>query len=170
MDPVHIHLLLSHVPVLGTLFAVPVLAYGLIRKSDEMKRLGFIILVFAALVTIPVYLTGEPTEHVAEKLTGVSEAIIDPHEDSAKTTMIFMMITGAISLIAFFFTKSTQSLTRWLFLLTLLLSIVTAGLMVRTANLGGQIRHTEIGADGGTPQTDGSKTEKPKKEKDGDDH
>ena len=167
MDPVHIHLLLSHVPVLGSIFATLLLAYAMLRKSDEQKQLALIILIFAALVTVPVYLTGEPTEEVVEKLAGVTHAAIEQHEDAAKISMILMMITGAISLLAVFFQRRAGNVARWVVWLSLVFALVTAGSMIRTGNLGGQIRHTEIGV--GSP--DVPKAEKPKTErKENDDH
>lgn len=175
MDAVHIHLLLNHIPVIGTIFAVLLFAYGLLKKSDEMVRLSLMILVFAAVIAIPVYLTGEPAEEAVEKLAGVNEAIIERHEDAAKISMVFLMITGALSLLGLFLMRAKKAfVASWFVLFSLVFSVVTAGLMARTANLGGQIRHSEIRA-GGTAdlqKTENPRAEKPKteKEKDEDDH
>lgn len=165
MDAVHLHLLLSHVPVLGSLFAVLLLGYALLRKNEETKYLSLIILIFSALVTIPVYLTGEPAEEVAEKLVGVSHAVIEEHESGAKISMILMMITGAVSLLGFLFMRRAMNVARWAVLLAFVLSVVTAGSMVRTGNLGGQIRHTEIGSGGANVPS----AETPKRETEKDD-
>ncbi|HQZ83216.1 MAG TPA: hypothetical protein PLR83_08350, partial [Pyrinomonadaceae bacterium] len=99
MDPVHVHLFLNHFPVICSVLAVPLFAWAYLRKSDELKQLTLLVLVFAAAVTIPVYLSGEPAEEVVEKLAGVSHDLIEQHEDAAYFAMISMMITGAISLI-----------------------------------------------------------------------
>ena len=153
MDAVHIHLLLNHVPVLATIFAVPLFAYALLRKSDELKRMSLLILVFSALVAIPVYLTGEPAEETVEKLAGVSEAMIEQHEDSAKLSMILLMITGGLSLVGLFLMWSKRAFVAgWFVLLSLVLSALTAVMMARTANLGGQIRHSEIRSGSASPQ------------------
>ena len=171
MDPVHIHLLLNHIPVIGTLFAVPLFAYALLRKSDELKQLSLIVLIIAAVVTIPVYLTGEPAEEVVEGLAGVSEAVIEQHEDAAKLSMVFMMITGGLSLLGFILIRSRKAFAAgWLVLLSLLFSIATAGLMARTANLGGQIRHSEIRAgDAGLQHAESPAAHQEKKESSDDD-
>src|SRR5688500_7613816 len=171
MDAVHIHLLLNHIPVISTIFAVPLFAYALLRKSDELKRLALIILVFAAVVAIPVYLTGEPAEEAVEKLAGVSHTIIEQHEDAAKISMIFLMTTGALSLVGLFLMRTKKAFVAgWFVLISLLFSVITAGLMARTANLGGQIRHSEIRAgNAGSQQTENPTAEKSKKDDD-DDH
>ena len=42
MDPVHVHLFLNHVPIVGSFAAVLLLAYAAIRKSDEVMRVGLV--------------------------------------------------------------------------------------------------------------------------------
>ncbi len=147
MDPVHVHLFLNHFPVICSVLAVPLFAYAYLRKSDELKQLALLVLVFAAAVTIPVYLSGEPAEEVVEKLAGVSHDLIEQHEDAAYFAMISMMITGAIALIGLIamFLKKTGA-AKFLVLVALLSAVGSAGLMLRTSNLGGQIRHSEIRA------------------------
>ncbi|MBV6495124.1 MAG: hypothetical protein DYH05_12905 [Acidobacteria bacterium ACB1] len=145
MDPVHVHLFLNHFPVICSVLAVPLFVYAYLRKSDALKELALLVLVFAAAVTIPVYLSGEPAEEVVEKLAGVSHDLIEQHEDAAYFAMISMMITGAISLIGLItmFLKKTGA-AKFLVLIALLSAVGSAGLMLRTSNLGGQIRHSEI--------------------------
>lgn len=145
MDPVHVHLFLNHFPVICSVLAVPLFLWAYVRKSDELKQLSLLVLVFAAAVTIPVYLSGEPAEEVVEKLAGVSHDLIEQHEDAAYFAMISMMITGAIALIGLItmFLKKTGA-AKFLVLVALLSAVGSAGLMLRTSNLGGQIRHSEI--------------------------
>lgn len=38
MNEAQLHLLTNHLPVMGSLFTVLLLLWGLIRKSDEIKR------------------------------------------------------------------------------------------------------------------------------------
>ena len=94
MDPVHVHLFLNHVPIVGSFAAVLLLAYAAIRKSDEVMRVGLVALVLTALVAIPVYLTGEPSEDIVEKLPGVSEAFMEEHEDAGKLALIAAIVTA----------------------------------------------------------------------------
>ncbi|MCZ2391486.1 MAG: hypothetical protein LC113_10470 [Acidobacteria bacterium] len=145
MDPVHLHLFLNHFPVICSILVVPLFLYAYLRKSDDLKQLALLVLIFSAAVTIPVYLSGEPAEEVVEKLAGVSHDLIEEHEDSAYFAMISMMITGAIALIGIVSMAAKKAgAAKFLVLAALLSSIGTAGLMARTSNLGGQIRHSEI--------------------------
>ena len=104
MNPVHLHLILTHVPVLGTLFAVVLLGIGVARRSDELKKIAlWSFAVFAAL-SIPLFLTGEPAEEAVEHLPGVSKSAIETHEDVAKVAFAVILSLGAIALagLAFF--------------------------------------------------------------------
>lgn len=164
MDPVHLHLFLNHFPVICSILSVPLFLYAYWRKSDELKQLALLVLIFAAVVTIPVYLSGEPTEDAVEKLAGVSHDLIEQHEDAAYFAMISMMITGVISLIGFILMMAKKTAAaKFLVLVALLSAVGSAGLMARTSNLGGQIRHSEI-------RTGDAATQPTEKQKDEDKH
>ena len=174
MDAVHIHLFLNHVPIVGSFVGVLLLAYATIRKSDEVMRVAFAALVVTALVAIPVYLTGEPTEDAVERLPGVSEAFIEEHEGAGKFALIAAIATGVFSLVSIFFARRMEKAGKLFAWGTIVLSLVTAGAMARAGNLGGLIRHTEIRAAGNAAQQmqtgETATAESKKNEKDDDDH
>ena len=147
MSPVHLHLLLNHLPVVGTVVAILLLAYALLRRSPELTRVSlglFVLLAFAGAV---VYLTGEPAEETVEHLAGVSESVIHSHEEAALVATILMSALGFVSLGGLVgFRKRTAGIPRGFAALALVLSLAPAAAMAYTANLGGQIRHTEIRA------------------------
>jgi uncharacterized membrane protein len=103
------------------------------------------ILVVTAFAAIPVYLTGEPAEEVVEHLPGVSEQIIELHEDSALSSLVLAIVTGTFALVALFARRfSSEKIAAAGAYITLILSLAAGAAMAYTANLGGQIRHTEI--------------------------
>ena len=55
MNPAHLHLMLNHIPVLGTAFCMA-LGWALIQKSEELKRVSLGAFVIVALLAIPAYL------------------------------------------------------------------------------------------------------------------
>ena len=83
MNATHFHLILNHIPVLGTAFGLGLLIFGLLRTSDEIKKAALGIFVIVAIATIPVYFTGEPAEEGVESLPGVSKAFMERHEEAA---------------------------------------------------------------------------------------
>lgn len=143
MSPVHAHLLLNHVPVIGIFIVVFILAVALARQNDGIAKLGLVMLVGIALVTVAVFLTGEPAEEAVEDLAGVSESLIHSHEEAAKAAFIATGIAGAAAL-ALLFGYRRRALSRWVLGASLALTLAVGGMMAWTANLGGQIRHTEI--------------------------
>ena len=81
MTLVHLHLVLNHVPVVGTFVGIALLLVALARRSRELTLASFGVFVASAAVTVPVYLTGEPAEDRVERLAGVSGAVIERHEE-----------------------------------------------------------------------------------------
>lgn len=145
MSLVHVHLVINHVPLLASVFGLLLLAWGLIRKSPEVQRAGLATFVVAALLAGATFLTGEPAEEAVEGLPGVSEAVIEQHEDAASFALGSMVVLGLVSLAGLLFDRWALA-RRWLVAAALLVSLVAVGLVGRTANLGGQIRHSEIRA------------------------
>ena len=144
MNATHVHLLLNHLPVLGPVFGLLLLLLGLARKSDEWTRAGLLLFILAAVAAGPVYLTGEPAEKGTLGLPGVSSAITEKHEEMAQRALAAVLVLGGLSLSAFLLFRNGTPVPRWFVMIVLLVALVTAGLMSWTANLGGQVRHTEI--------------------------
>jgi uncharacterized membrane protein len=155
MNPVHLHLMLNHVPVLGTAFSLALLGRALLRKSEELKKVSLGFFVIIALLAIPAYLTGEPAEELAENLPGVSKASIEQHEEAAQVAFAGVLIVGVAALGGLIFFRHGKPVPNWLAVIVLVLSLIVFALMARTANLGGLIRHPEIRSD--FPLADGKR-------------
>lgn len=144
MSIVHLHLILNHVPVIGMAFALLILGVAAWRRNDGMGRLGLAVMVGLAVVTAAVFLTGEPAEEAVEKVATVSEAMIHPHEEAAEASLIATGIAGALALIALGVYRR-RALPRWVTGAAFTAALVASTMLGWTANLGGRIRHTEIG-------------------------
>lgn len=145
MSPVHAHLLLNHVPVIGTLIALGLLAFATVRGDDRIGRVSLGMLALLAASAVAAYLTGEPAEEAVEHLAAVPEALIERHEDAALLATIALGVLGALSVAGLVFFRR-RPLSRGVMLGLVLVALVPAGAMAYTANLGGQIRHSEIRA------------------------
>lgn len=143
MNAAQIHLALNHAPLFLSITGGVILILGLIKKNESFKNISLYFLIAAALFTVPVFLTGEGTEELVENLPGVNETAIEEHEDMAKISLIIIIITGAIALLAMFLKKNT-GIAKLLFTGALLLSLASFGFMAQTAHLGGLIRHSEL--------------------------
>jgi formate hydrogenlyase subunit 3/multisubunit Na+/H+ antiporter MnhD subunit len=147
MSAAHVHLLLNHIPILGTIFGLLVLGYGMLRRSDEIKKTSLGVFVITALLTIPVYLTGDGAAQIVNNLPGVSTAIIQQHDQAATITMVAIEILGAVSLLSLCLSwRPRRELRSWMTLGVLILAMISSGLGAWTGAIGGQIRHTEVRA------------------------
>ena len=61
MNLPHLHLILNHVPTVGLVIALALLATGLLRKSDAVAQIALELLYGVALLTLPAYITGVAT-------------------------------------------------------------------------------------------------------------
>lgn len=151
MSPVHLHLVLNHVPVIGTLIGVCLLAYAVLRRDDRLVRVCLGMFAVLAAVALVTFVTGEPAEEAVEGLAGVSESIVERHEEAALLATVALGVLGLLSLVSLLrFRRAT--LPRQAALLLLAAALVPAGMMAWTANLGGQIRHSEIRAASAAPE------------------
>jgi hypothetical protein len=143
MDAAHLHLAITHAPLFGTIFGLGVLVYALIRKSDDVRSAAYGAFALSGLLAVAVYLSGRGAEHVVEDLPGVSEALIGAHEHAATVALAFTLALGVAAVIAYFIERAKRG-TAVAQLAVLAVALCSIGSMGYAANLGGQIRHSEI--------------------------
>lgn len=144
MDATHLHLMLTHFPIVGTVIAIAILAYGLFSSNDQIKKVALFTFIAMAILTIPVFLTGEDAEETVEHIAGVSEQIIEQHEELAEKAIWLMGLLAAFSVASLFAIIKKLSSAKVLSIITLVISLVTFAVFAKVGNLGGQIRHSEI--------------------------
>jgi len=140
----HWHLVTNHLPVVGSLAALLLLAWALIKNSDESKRIALTAVVLVALVSIPAFLTGEPAERLLKGLPGISKRWMSNHESIANTALWVAIGAGVLALAVLLFFRKARPIPRWAIVLVLLVMLAVGSLMARTANYGGKIHHPEI--------------------------
>lgn len=154
MSDVHLHLLLNHIPILGTLFALVLGLYGAIRRQPDVLRAAFLTLIVTGIGSVAALRTGEGAEDAVENLPGVSEATLHEHEEAAETANIAAVVLGLLALGTLVWKRKEPGLGTPATVVVLAGAVVVFGLMARTGNLGGQIRHIEI-RDGAAPEASG---------------
>ena len=159
MSQVHLHLLITHLPIFGSILGAFVLAYAVWSKSDHTKIAAYLLFIISAIGTGIAYLTGEGAEEAVENIPGVSENIIGQHEDFAMYALVSLIVLGISSLVAIYVTYKKSSFTNTASMLTLFISLISFALIARTGYLGGQIRHTET-TTGVTAPVGGGESEK----------
>ena len=144
MNQAHLHLLFNHLPILGTLFGLLILAGGFFLKNDTLKRTALGLFVLSGILAIPAYLTGEGAEEVVESLPGVTENLIEAHEDMANIFLWMVGALGVLSLATFFADFKSRKVAPMLYTLTFVAALGSMVYAQRVGTSGGEIRHTEI--------------------------
>lgn len=145
MDAHHLHLAMTHVPLMALLFALPILLFGLFLRQRAVQTVGLLLAVVAGIGASIVYLTGEAAEHTVEGLAGVSEVVLERHEDFAAvfltTSLIVAAFAGATLLLRL---RSSRNWPAWSTAGAILLCL---GIGLVTANTGGAVRRPELRGD-----------------------
>ncbi len=144
MESAHPHLLMNHFPIVGLMIAFLAFAIGMVFKSKPVRMTGLALIILTSLFVIPVNQTGEAAEEVVEHIVGVSDKPIHEHEEWAEKTLIVVLITAGLSLLAFWAEWKSKVFSKWLNLAVVFLGLTSIGFSAGTGYLGGKIRHTEI--------------------------
>ena len=144
MTLTHLHLLLNHVPTVGTALAIALFILSFFRRNDMLRRVSLEVFFVIALITIPAYLSGLSAQQQIMERPGVSNVMIEAHEDAAMFSFVLMQITGAFAWFALWQLRRLGQAARWVSAAILLLSALTMAVTARAANLGGEIRHPEL--------------------------
>jgi len=154
MNAAHLHLISTHLAVVGSVFGFCLLLWSLARRRDELIDLSLAVFVIAAVLTIPAYLSGRPAEALIKGTPGVVAELIEQHAELALVAFVGMGVLGIASLAGLIAWRSPRAYSRWFLALVVLLALGVGGLMGWTANLGGKVRHSEIRAteSGGLPR------------------
>lgn len=150
MNDAHLHLVVNHFPIIGTIFGLGILIAGLIFKNQTLKNTAFVLFIIAAIFGFASMNTGEGAEEIAEKLPGVTDQLIETHEELAETFSLFLYTTGLLSIISLFLTYKKMAFVKFTSLATVGVAIIAVFFAQQTGTSGGEIRHTEIRANNST--------------------
>jgi hypothetical protein len=143
----HLHLLLNHVPTIGSVVAVGLLLLAFVRNNESLKHAGLEVVFAIALVTLPAYMTGVGAYQMLRTNKEVSEAAMRLHQDVALAGFAVTEFAGFIAWAALWQTKRRGRPAFGLVPVVLLLMVLALSIMARAATLGGEIRHPEIRAE-----------------------
>jgi len=146
----HVHLLLNHVPTIGSVVALGLFIVALIRRDDGLKLVALEVTFAIALLALPAYMTGVAAFQKMRSQPGISDTAIRLHQDVALFGFTWMEFAGFIAWVGLWQARRHGRVGRGLLVTSIALLAVSFAVMARAANLGGDIRHPELG---GTPLT-----------------
>ena len=147
MNPAYLHLIVSHIPIVGIGFVILLFIISLVRKSNELINISLVFVILVALFTIVVHQTGESAEEFVKGKPGFLDQLVQTHDIAADLATIFVELAGFIALLALALKRFRKKHANKLVIFTLLALIIAGGLIIRAAYLGGKINHPEIHAE-----------------------
>ncbi|MFZ1702711.1 MAG: hypothetical protein WAT79_00115 [Saprospiraceae bacterium] len=144
MNSAHFHLLVNHFPIIVPIIALLILVGGFIFRSEIVKRTALVLFVFGAVATFPTMFSGEEAEEIVEKIPGITESVIEHHEEMAETFAFSNYGLGLLALFALWAEWKKKSFAKLTIYVIAIFAIVVIFLGSRAGTSGGEIRHTEI--------------------------
>jgi hypothetical protein len=144
----HLHLIMNHVPTVGSVAALGLLFLGYVRRNEHLKHVGLEVLFVIAVLTLPVYVSGVAAHQELRVVKEVSDDAIRVHQDAALIGFAVMEFAGFAAWVALWQWRRHGRAARGLVPAATVLLVLALALMGRAANLGGEIRHPEILASG----------------------
>ena len=144
----HIHLMVNHLPILATLFSIPILVWGIIANQQAIKKVALVGFIVAGLTAIVAVQSGESAEDIAESVPGVTEQAIHDHEEAAETTQWLAIILAVGAVTGYYLINKQNKYSKHVIWGLLIYSLVVGSMFIYTAYLGGNITHHELAGDG----------------------
>src|SRR5512140_2928003 len=96
----HLHLLVNHAPIFGSLFALALLIASYFTSADVLRRTALVVLVGTGIAGAVADLSGDSAEDAVRGLPGVKRELIDAHSHMGDKAYILGIILGVLALIA----------------------------------------------------------------------
>ena len=146
MNDAHLHLLVNHFPIIGTLFGLGILIAGMLLKNNSVKNTAYILFIVAAIFATFSMGTGDGAEELVEDLPNIGKHIIHEHEEIAEKFALIMYVTGFLGLLSLYTSIKNHKLAKTFSIITLIFALIAAVFAKSVGTTGGEIRHTEIRA------------------------
>lgn len=130
------------------LFVACLLIYArFVSRSQESIKIALLSVFLVGLTGLPAYFSGEAAEEMMEHQAGISKALIESHEDLAKTAFALTQISAVIGFLGLIIQKKNPK-TMLMVNIAIVSTGVSLGALGLTAQSGGLINHPEIRTDG----------------------
>ncbi|MBK8954246.1 MAG: hypothetical protein IPM34_01635 [Saprospiraceae bacterium] len=144
MNPIHLHLLVNHVPIFAVLFGLALMVYGLFFKNRVVQMTALFFFVFGALSALPANQSGESAEDAIENIAGIDHQIVEEHEESTKPFFIGTVLLGVVSLITLFLHKKQKAFASKLHIPLAIMAMVLGVFAYQAGVSGGKIRRPDL--------------------------
>ncbi|NJL28434.1 MAG: hypothetical protein HC897_11385 [Thermoanaerobaculia bacterium] len=144
MSAAQLHLLVVHLPVVGCLAALVLLAIGEWRRSELVFQIACGFLLGCAAAAAVAYYSGPAAYEQLATVLEAEKTFIEDHAVLGRAAFVGMVIVGVVALQALLQYLQDEKPAPWLRWLLLVLTLAMCGLFAWAAHLGGLIRHVEV--------------------------
>lgn len=144
MNDAHVHMVVNHFPIIGTILGLGILIAGNILKNNTVKSTAYSLFIVAAIFAAISMGTGEGAEELVEDMPTIGKQIIHEHEEMAEKLALVLYVLGAISIVGLYFNYKKHSKAQVVAIGALVVAFGAVFLAQQTGTTGGEIRHTEI--------------------------
>ena len=144
MNDAHLHLVVNHFPIIGTILALGILIVGLFLKNNSVKNTAYVLFITAAIFALVSMQTGEGAEEMVEDFPGIGKAIIHEHEELAEKLAIVLYLLGGISILGLILNVKNHAKAKFISVVAVIIAIPAVYVSTLVGTSGGEIRHTEI--------------------------
>lgn len=144
MNDAHLHLIVNHFPIIGTIFGLGILIVGMFLKNNSVKNTAYILFFVAAIFAFLAVYTGDGAEEMVEDFPNIGKQIIHEHEELADKFAIVLYVLGIASLIGFYLNIKNNAKSKLMSFIILIIALVGVFYAQAVGTSGGEIRHTEI--------------------------
>ena len=140
----HLHIVLNHFPLIGSLFVLGLLIASAYMKNDGMRRVSLILFVVLGLLAIPTYITGAAAGWAYQGRPDMSTQILDAHRDAALLAFVFLGLTGIASWLVLWRERRFARTSNAGLYTVLALGCVALLTTIETGSLGGTVLRPEL--------------------------
>ena len=144
MNDAHLHLLVNHFPIIGTIFGLGILITGLVLQNKTLINTAYALFIIAAIFGFASMYTGEGAEEAVEDFPNIGKRIIHEHEEIAEKLALLLYVLAGISIVGLFLNIKNHAKAKWVSFLALIIAVVGVLVAKEVGTSGGEIRHTEI--------------------------
>ena len=142
MNDAHLHLLVNHFPIVGTILGLMILIWGVSLRNISIKNTACFLFIIAAVFTVFSMATGEGAEELVEDMPAIGHEIIHNHEELAEKFAIVMYLLGVVSVIGLITNFRNHPKATFFSYVIVVIAVVAVFLSVKVGTSGGEIRHT----------------------------
>ncbi len=144
MNASHFHLIFVYIPVIGLFITAIVNLYALIKKESSIQKLTLWMYIMLGAFVLLAQITGDGAKEIVKTYPGVSEDVIETHENTALFFTVGLLLTCGMAVIGLFKSHTKEYLLKKFNIYLWIMALAILILAAMTASTGSKIRHVEI--------------------------